>query len=95
MAKKLKTIDVAIKVSIPKAGEFLMTLRLDPTAVVGKDGQVDQHTFSRMNATEIKAAIVAALECVTCDLIKVTPLKGEIVKAEMKFQQWLGQRASG
>jgi hypothetical protein len=69
--------------------KFLLNVLLDPREVIGTNGDTSRPTLLKMSPKALKAAIQAALEYVVISQVKVSPLKGEIVKAEAAFQRYL------
>lgn len=79
---KTKMISMEVKVSIPHGGEFLVTVKVDPKDVVVSVGGA--------SSKEIKQAILDAASTQIMGKIKITPLAGQLVKANDVFHDWLG-----
>jgi len=90
MAKRKKVsrfIRVLAKVSIPRAGEFFVSFKIDMADLVAPGGG-KASALDRAKPTEIKKAFAALLDERVREAVKVTPFKGELVKAESAFQMW-------
>lgn len=83
---KNKMISMAVKVSVPRGGEFLVTVKVDPNDVSAADGGKN---FGGASSKDIKQAILDAVSTQVMEKIKIAPLAGQLVKANDAFHDWL------